>query len=61
MSAPLDEAIWWQRDAAYLYRWAGIYRERGRPADSWVAAKVQENAAHSARKAREALALEAAC
>lgn len=50
---------WFQNDAAYLYEWARIYRDRGQFVDLWLAARVQENAAHSARMARLGLGLEA--
>jgi hypothetical protein len=42
-------AIWLQEDAEYLYGCARRYRDA---ADNWMAARVQENAAHSAALAR---------
>ena len=48
----LDAAIWFQEDAEYLYRSARQYRDAG---DNWMAARVQENAAHSAALARAEL------
>jgi hypothetical protein len=48
-------AIWLQRDAAYLYAQATKYREQGR---AWMATLVQDNAAHSARLARQQIGLE---
>lgn len=54
----LDAAIWLQIDACYLYGWARLYRDRGNPGDEWLAPQVQENAALSAKMARQRLGIE---
>jgi hypothetical protein len=51
--ADSEAAIWLQRDAEHLYRWARQYAADPSPGQLWVACKVQENAAYSARLARE--------
>ena len=48
-----ETAEWFQVDAEYLYRMARVYREAG---NDRLAAKVQDNAAHSAEQARIAIA-----
>lgn len=53
----MDAAIWLQKDAAYLYRWAATYRDAG---DKWLAREVQANAAYSSKLARERMGIEAA-
>lgn len=50
-----EAAIWLQKDAAYLYRCADAYRNLG---DGWLASQVQENAAHSAKLARQRMGIE---
>lgn len=50
-------AIWLQNDAEFLYRCAAAYRSEG---NEWMASQVQENAAYSAKLARERMGLEAA-
>lgn len=55
----IERAIWLQHDAAYLYGEAEKTRSSGKPASAWVAAKIQDSAAHSARLAREILRIEA--
>ena len=52
-----DAAIWLQNDAAYLYRCADAARAAG---DAWLASRVQDNAAHSAKLARERMGMESA-
>jgi len=51
----LDEAIWLQIDAEYLYRKAEHFRSQGK---HWIAVKIQDNAAVSARLAREVMGIE---
>lgn len=53
-----EQALWLQHDAAYTYEQACIYRDAGGVHASFVAPKVQEAAAHSARLARQALRIE---
>jgi hypothetical protein len=48
----IDGIVWLQKDAAYSYKWADIYRETG---DFFAARKVQEAAAWSARYATAGL------
>jgi hypothetical protein len=50
-----EHVIWLQVDAAHLYSWARKYTDQGQ---AWLAVKVQENAANSARLARIALSIE---
>lgn len=50
-----EAAVWFQIDAAYLHRCADAYREQG---DDWLAIRVQNNAAHSARMARHFAGIE---
>lgn len=54
-----DEAIEWviflQRDAAYSYEKAAQERDSAKLSSNWLASKIQEAAAHSARLAREAM------
>lgn len=52
-------ALWLQQDSRDLYRAADHYRERGRPGDNWLAARVQDSAAHSAKLARMEMGVEA--
>ena len=47
----IADALWWQEDARFLYAQANRVREQGK---FWLATKIQENAAYSARRAREA-------
>jgi hypothetical protein len=54
----MECAAWLQNDAAYLYREADIKRDSPKPASDWVATKIQDNAAHSARRARIVLGIE---
>lgn len=51
----IERAIWLQRDAAFLYSQASKKRDSKEPASSWVATVIQDNAANSARLARQAL------
>lgn len=51
----IDAAIWLQRDAAHLYRFAAVITSRDY--DDWLAVKVQQNAAHSAALARKYLGM----
>ena len=46
-----EAAIWLQLDARYLYAQADRYRET--PGKRWLACMMQQNAAHSAKLARE--------
>lgn len=55
----IESALWLQTDAAYLYREAAAARDSGKPASAFVATMIQDNAAHSARLARQALGIEA--
>ena len=55
----IERAIWLQNDAAYLYGEAVKARDSGKPASAWVAARIQDSAAHSARLAREIMCIEA--
>lgn len=57
-SEQIECAIWLQNDAAYLYGQAAKVRDGGKPASDWVATQTQNNAAHSARLARQAIGLE---
>lgn len=50
-----EAAIWLQKDAAFLYQCA---REYGSCGDAFLAARVQQNAAYSAKLARERLGIE---
>jgi hypothetical protein len=53
-----DCAIWLQNDAAYLYREAAKARDSEKPASDWVATQIQNNAARSAKLARQAIGIE---
>jgi hypothetical protein len=46
----IDAAIWLQADSAILYAIAREYRDDGK---DWLAGRVQDSAAHSARLSRE--------
>lgn len=46
----IDQALWFQRDAAFSYAQAQQYRDN--PAHAFIAVRVQEAAAHSAAMAR---------
>lgn len=51
-AAEIREAIsWYARDARYLSKLARFYRQRGRPADSWLASLVKESARRSMKLA----------
>jgi hypothetical protein len=52
-----ESAAWLQHDAAYLYRMARDYRDRGGILAHWHASLIQNNAAHSARLARQHLGM----
>jgi predicted transposase YbfD/YdcC len=54
----IESAIWFQKDAAYLYSEAAIVRERNTPTSDWVATQIQNNAANSARLARQTIGIE---
>jgi hypothetical protein len=54
----LECACWLQQDAAYLYRMAATKRDSDAWARDWVATKIQDNAAHSAKRARIVLGIE---
>jgi hypothetical protein len=58
MILDIESAIWLQRDAAYLYSMAAAQRDSGKPASDWLASQIQNNAAHSARLARQAIGIE---
>lgn len=58
MTANKEAAIWLQNDASYLYNEASNARDSGKPASDFVATKIQENAAHSAKLARQELGIE---
>jgi len=55
----IEAAIWYQKDSAYLHRCVLLYMEK--PPGAWnteMATRLQENAANSARLAREAMGFE---
>lgn len=59
----VQAALWLQEDARYLYAEAAKYRDGGTGryatwTHEWLAIKVQNNAAHSARLVRRALGIE---
>lgn len=54
----IDEAIYLQMDAAYLYRMADKTRDSGNPVSEWVSIRIQNCAAHSAKMARQLMGIE---
>ena len=49
----IDQAVWFQRDAAFAYSQVQQYRDN--PAHEFIATRVQETAARSAAMARDLL------
>ena len=51
-----EEIVWYQEDAAYMYGHVAFYLEKHW--QFWMAAKVQEAAAHSSMMARKLMGIE---